>query len=207
MTQKRSQVEFEEMVKEISGGAYEVMGKYVDALTKIHIRCNVCGFKFKMRPSRFLEGGRCKMCKKLRRLGLFDFVVSRKPLFRVMIVDDDTKVLDFCKESLDPTEFEVTTISEGQKALKKFEKDPYDLMIVDLLMPEVDGLQILIRLKDKYKNINIMTMTEVNKYPEEFKKLFYSTKKIGAVDIIEKPFTAETLIKKVRAVLTEKHDW
>ena len=40
------------------------------------------------------------MCKKLRRLGLFDFVISRKPLYRVLVVDNDAETLSFCKDIL-----------------------------------------------------------------------------------------------------------
>ncbi len=201
MTQKRTQHEFEELVKEISNDQYTVLGNYVDALTKLHIVCNICGYRFQMRPSLFLEGGRCKMCKKLKKLNLFDFVVNRRPLFRLLIVDDDLKVLEFCKNVLVEAEFDVDTTNDGAKALKMYEKNPYDLMLVDLLMPSVDGVQILVRLKEKFSNYNVVVMSETANYPAEFKNFFISTKMIGATDTLEKPFTKEILIDKVVTIL------
>lgn len=203
MTQKRSQIEFEEMVKEISNGEYDVLGSYVDALTKIYMRCNICGFKFQMRPSRFLEGGRCKMCKKLHRLNLFDFVIARKPLFRILIVDDDATNLEFCKKSLEAAEYDVTTCLKGEPALKLYEKNPFDLILLDLFLPDMDGLEMLVRLGEKFQNFNAITMSKTGKYPTEFKRLFYSTKMIGASDVLEKPFTESSLLEKVKEVLTK----
>jgi two-component system response regulator CpxR len=203
MTQKRSQIEFEEMVKEISKGQYEVLGSYVDALTKIYLRCNICGYKFQMRPSRFLEGGRCKMCKKLHRLGLFDFVVSRKPLYRILVVDDDPTSLEFCKNILLKAEYDVTTCAKGEAAIKLFEKNPFDLILLDLFLSDIDGLQMLVKLGEKFQNFNAITMSKTGNYPSEFKRLFYSTKMIGASDVLEKPFTEAQLIEKVKEVLTK----
>lgn len=203
MTQKRSQIEFEEMVKEISKGEYDVLGNYVDALTKIFLRCNICGYKFQMRPSRFIEGGRCKMCKKLHRLGLFDFVVSRKPLYRILVVDDDATVLEFCKTALVKAEFDVTTCVKGELAIKLYEKNPFDLILLDLFMPDIDGLQMLVKLGEKFQNFNAITMSKTGNYPAEFKRLFYSTKMIGASDVLEKPFTEAQLLDKVKEVLSQ----
>lgn len=204
MTQKRSQDEFEMMVKDITNGDYEVLGNYVDALTKIYMKCTVCGFKFQMRPSRFLEGGRCKMCKKLTRLGLFDFVVSRKPLIRILIVDDDPKLLSFCKSILVKAEFGVTTCANGEQAIKLYEKNPFDLILLNLFMPDIDGIQMLVRLNKKFQNFNAITMSSTNSYPAEFKLLFNSTKMVGATDILEKPFTEAQLLAKVKEVFSKK---
>jgi len=204
MTQKRSQDEFELMVKDMSNGDYEVLGNYVDALTKIYMKCNVCGYKFQMRPSRFLEGGRCKMCKKLTRLGLFDFVVSRKPLIRILVVDDDSKILSFCKNILVNAEYSVTTCLHGEQAIKLYEKNPFDLILLNLFMPDIDGIQMLVRLNNKFQNFNAITMSNTNSYPAEFKLLFNSTKMVGATDVLEKPFSEAQLLAKVKEIFAKK---
>ena len=203
MTQKRSQIEFEEMVKEISKGEYDVLGNYVDALNKLYLRCNVCGHKFQMRPSRFLEGGRCSMCKKLRRLGLFDFVISRKPLYRVLVVDNDAETLSFCKDILLKAQYDVTTCKTGESAIKQYEKNPFDLILLDLFMADLDGLEMLVKLGEKFQYFNAITMSKTGNYPAEFKRLFYSTKMIGASDVLEKPFTESQLLDKVNEVLSK----
>ena len=79
----------------------------------------------------------------------------------VLIVDDEEKVVFFLRESLEELgrDFTIGTAKSAEEALEKIETHPYDLVISDLRMPGIDGLQLLERVKERHPKTRFVLMT------------------------------------------------
>ncbi|MCR5100815.1 MAG: response regulator [Butyrivibrio sp.] len=115
---------------------------------------------------------------------------------RIMIVDDDPMSLKqshfFLKEK-----YRVTTVTSGEEAIRLFEKERPDLVLSDLMMPEMDGFEMLKKLRRTYgSEIPVMFMTA-----EENKNTEAESLNLGAVDFILKPFTKDVLIHRIENIL------
>lgn len=125
---------------------------------------------------------------------------------KVLLVDDEEQFLETLAERMRARGMEVTTATSAAEALKKVAEESYDAVILDLLMPEIDGIETLGIMKKKNPDIQVILLTghaTVEKGVEAMK--------LGAADFLEKPASVEVLTEKIkkasakRMVLVEKH--
>ena len=202
MSQRRTQEAFEELVNELTGGEYSVVGRYLDALANIYFRHNICGRIVKMRPNRFLhEGGRCKFCNKLSKKG----VPLPKPddrSRRVIVIDDDPIFNKICVEKLTSALVQVDTFTNPREAIEKYKAEPYDLVILDLLMPDMDGLEVMAKLKEEFPAAKIIMISGWEGQDKaQFKNVLNSTKLLGATETLHKPIDLKLLVETVAKTL------
>ena len=121
--------------------------------------------------------------------------LSKSNKNRVLVIDDDHAILQMIKLILTQEELEVATADSGFQAGFLVSNWFPDIILLDFLMPEVDGFEVCRRLKsdEKTKDIPIIAIT-VLKDSEEVKKMFSA----GITDYISKPFKSEELVKKVK---------
>jgi len=117
----------------------------------------------------------------------------------ILIVDDDQIVLDSCKRVFEAEGFEVYLVSDAIKALEVLEHTTFDLLLVDVKMPEYDGIDLMRMIKKKWPQLPIILMSG---YPTH--ETMEAGAQNGAAQFIDKPFTPEELIKTVRMVM--KHE-
>ena len=117
----------------------------------------------------------------------------RRP--RILIVDDDLAIIKFVRANLKAEDFETLTAMDGVEALETMERELPDLVILDLMMPRVDGFEVLRRLRE-WSQIPIIVLSARGDATNKVDCL-----KIGADDYVSKPFGVEELIARVRAVL------
>lgn len=126
---------------------------------------------------------------------------TQNPL--ILIADDDPELRQMVRLHLEITECEVIEAGDGAEALETLiEKHP-QLVILDVMMPELTGWEILryIRSKEIYDDIGVIMLTAIGPTLNELSSPMY-----GADDFIDKPFRLEELLFKVRKVLsTRKH--
>tara|TARA_Y100000590_G_scaffold456465_1_gene607134 strand:- start:895 stop:1617 length:723 start_codon:yes stop_codon:yes gene_type:complete len=113
----------------------------------------------------------------------------------ITIVDDDHNILTSVSIALDSEGFIVKTFSDGEKALVEFEKKPSDLLILDIKMPKMDGLDLLLKIR-KRSNVPIIFLTSKDDEIDEVLGL-----KMGADDYIKKPFSQRLLLERVRTLI------
>jgi len=111
---------------------------------------------------------------------------------RVLVVDDDVEVCDALKEFLSLKEYEVETALDGQTALKKVEKFKPHIVLLDIIMPGMKGVDVLLRIRNINPKIGIIMITAV--VDEEIAK---SMMKLGAYDYINKPIDLNHLEKVI----------
>jgi DNA-binding response OmpR family regulator len=114
---------------------------------------------------------------------------------RVLIVDDEATIRDIVRRYLTAEGFEVTEAAEGDDALRQLERGRPDLVILDVMMPGMDGLDVLRRMRATSDVFVILLTAKA----EELDKLVGLS--IGADDYITKPFSPRELVARVRAVL------
>jgi diguanylate cyclase (GGDEF)-like protein len=117
---------------------------------------------------------------------------------RILVVDDDPDILQFVRLNLELDGFEVDIAGGGREALERAGDAPPDLMLLDVMMPEIDGLTVLRRLRSdpSTSSIPVIVLTARSLAEDRVKGL-----DLGADDYITKPFDLEELIARVRTVL------
>ena len=113
----------------------------------------------------------------------------------ILVIDDDIRMLRMMKRMLELEDFEVITASGGDTALKLFEKESPALVLLDIMMPDMDGYTVCRRIRE-FSQIPIIMVTARGDDKEKVEGL-----NIGADDYVTKPFSASELAARVRAVL------
>jgi two-component system phosphate regulon sensor histidine kinase PhoR len=115
---------------------------------------------------------------------------------RILVVDDEATVCKSIRQVLLQDEYEVEMANSGEEALGKEAERPYDVMIVDLMMPGLSGLDLLKMLKARNPKARVIMVTG---YPTMKNTL--QAMQLGAVDFLPKPFLPTTLRNLVAAAL------
>ncbi len=114
---------------------------------------------------------------------------------RVLIVDDNPAIIKFVRANLKAEDFETLTAMDGVEALETTERELPDLVVLDLMMPKVDGFEVLRRLRE-WSHIPIVVLSARGDEGDKVKCL-----DLGADDYVSKPFGAGELMARIRAVL------
>ena len=115
---------------------------------------------------------------------------------KVLVIEDDKSIADLLEIHLKDLSCEVTTIADGSDGLKTATSDQFDLIVLDLMLPNVNGLEICkeVRKKDIYTPILMLTSKS-----EEMDKVIGL--EVGADDYLTKPFSIREFIARVKAIL------
>jgi DNA-binding NtrC family response regulator len=119
--------------------------------------------------------------------------MNEKNMINLLFVDDEEKFLKSVSKRLELKNFDVTTAVTGEEAITAAEKNLFDVALLDLQLPGIDGAGLLKILKEKHKYLEIIMLTghgSVNSAVE--------CTKLGAFDYLEKPFDFEKLINAIK---------
>jgi DNA-binding NtrC family response regulator len=118
---------------------------------------------------------------------------------KVLLVDDEVELLDTLSERMRNRGMEVATSSSGVEALKKVDQEAYDVIILDLMMPGVDGLEALKILKAKRPELQVILLTGHATVEKGIEAM-----KLGAMDFLEKPADLNQLTEKIKKAQAKK---
>ncbi|MDW7671329.1 MAG: response regulator transcription factor [Bacillota bacterium] len=122
----------------------------------------------------------------------------------ILVVDDEENILELLKFNLGKAGFRVITSDTGADTLMLLENDPVDLLVLDLMLPDVDGIEICKRIRnsEKFSGLPIIMLTAKS---EEIDRILGL--ELGADDYITKPFSVKELVVRVKTLLrrTEQH--
>ncbi|MEW5746078.1 MAG: sigma-54 dependent transcriptional regulator [Nitrospirota bacterium] len=118
---------------------------------------------------------------------------------RILVVDDEEIVRKSCVSILSPEEYTLDTAADGGSALKKLKSAPFDLVLTDLMMPDMTGIDLLRRIKEEWPDTEVIVITGYGTVKTAIEALKYD-----AYDFIEKPFTPEVLLNAVSRCLEKK---
>lgn len=112
----------------------------------------------------------------------------------VLLIDDDREFLDILSERLTIRGMEVTTAASGQTALDLMAKERFDVVVLDLQMPEMDGLQVLAQLAARNSTQPVILLTGHATVSRGVQAM-----KLGATDVLEKPVDIRELAEKIKS--------
>ncbi|MDJ0829660.1 MAG: response regulator [Desulfobacterales bacterium] len=120
---------------------------------------------------------------------------------KILIVDDEEDILELLRYNLAREGYQIEAAESGEKTLKKVRTDPPELIVLDLMLPGIDGLEVAKTLKNdpKTQDIPIIMLTAKGEEADVVAGL-----ELGADDYITKPFSPRVLLARVRAVLRRK---
>jgi two-component system phosphate regulon response regulator PhoB len=120
---------------------------------------------------------------------------------RILVVDDEEDILELVRYNLAKEGYKVAVTLSGEEALRKARTEAFDLIVLDLMLPGIDGLEVTKKLKVNEKTLNIPIVMLSAKGEEAD---IVTGLELGADDYITKPFSPRVLIARVRATLRRK---
>lgn len=121
---------------------------------------------------------------------------------RILIVEDEIKVANFIKKGLEEEHHAVDTAYEGETGLYMAEVNDYDLIVLDLMIPKIEGLEVLRRIRANQNTVPILVLTAKNTVEDIVRGL-----DAGCDDYLTKPFEFKEFLARIRALLRrEKTD-
>ena len=118
---------------------------------------------------------------------------------KILVIDDEAIVRVSCERVLKPEGYHVVVTQKGTDAIGMLEDERFDLVLTDLKMPDMDGLEVLKTIKSKWPDIIVIIITGYGTISTAIQAI-----KLGAYEYIEKPFTPEDILKAVKKALTER---
>ncbi len=114
---------------------------------------------------------------------------------KILVVDDEPKLVRVVREYLEHDGYRVVSAGDGREALARFRQERPDLVVLDLMLPEIDGLEVCRRIR-RDSGVPIIMLTARAEEIDELIGL-----ELGADDYVTKPFSPRTLLARVRSVL------
>jgi DNA-binding response OmpR family regulator len=114
---------------------------------------------------------------------------------KILIVDDDQNILRLYKEELEDEGYIIVTASNGQEAIEMFEKEDPDLVTLDILLPDIDGIKLLRQMKEKKPRLPIIMSTAYD-YRDDFAVWASEAYIVKSSDMTELKATIKKLIDK-----------
>jgi DNA-binding NtrC family response regulator len=120
---------------------------------------------------------------------------------RILIIDDESQIRSMLKLMLERDGYEVVEAPDGMEGIRVYRQNPADLIITDLIMPNKDGIGMIIDLKKEFPNVKIIAMSggglnKPNGYLE-------GAKKLGAACTLTKPIDREEMLRAVKNILKD----
>jgi DNA-binding response OmpR family regulator len=119
---------------------------------------------------------------------------------KILVVDDEADLTMLCRLALEYYGFKVDTFNDPQEALFNYKPSYYDLVILDIKMPKMDGFQLYDEIKKKDQKAKVCFLTASELYYHEFRQREYDA--IDKSLFIRKPIDNEELIKEVNRIIT-----
>jgi len=117
-------------------------------------------------------------------------------MFKIGLAEDDVKIADLIKSGLEEHQYQVTPIHDGSLALAEFKDQEYDLVILDIMMPGLNGIEVCRQLRAKNKDLPILMLTALGSIEDKVTGL-----SSGADDYLLKPFHFRELLARLEALL------
>ena len=126
---------------------------------------------------------------------------STEPAHRVLVVDDDRAVRESLRRSLEFNGYQVSLASDGAEALASIGGSPPDALVIDVMMPRLDGIETTRALRTAGNDLPILVLTARDSVGDRVEGL-----DAGADDYLTKPFALEELLARLRALLRRAHN-
>lgn len=115
--------------------------------------------------------------------------------YSILVIEDDLDIQELIREFLRSQDYEVSVANDGVEGIRLFQEKAFDLVMLDVMMPNLDGYSVLRMIRNK-SQVPVIMLTALGEEPDQIKGF-----DLGVDDYITKPFSFNLLIKRVEAVL------
>jgi DNA-binding NtrC family response regulator len=122
------------------------------------------------------------------------------PAIRTMIVDDEKEYIDLLSERLSMRGIRVTGATSGEEALSTLDEKPMDVIVLDVMMPGLDGIETLVEIKKRHPDVSVVLLSGNANMDTAIKGM-----KLGAYDYLVKPVALEELLYKIEDAYKARH--
>lgn len=127
---------------------------------------------------------------------------------KILIIDDDPDIVDALYVLLEGEGFDVVSAYDGEEGLAKIKEENPDLIILDLLMPKMDGYEVCKTLQDprwsKWKDVPILVLTSVREEASQRRYELEMGMRMDVDDYVEKPIDPDVVLERVQKILARK---
>ncbi len=120
---------------------------------------------------------------------------------KILLVDDEKEFVETLSERIRMREHDSEVALDGEQALKKMEDDIPDVVVLDLKMPGIDGMEVLRRIRKAYPKVQVIMLTGHGSEKDE-----EEAKKLGAFEYLEKPVEIDKLMMKIKKAYKNKFE-
>jgi DNA-binding response OmpR family regulator len=125
-------------------------------------------------------------------------------LKKILLVDNEADITYALENTLDNYGFSIDSFNDSMLALNSYKSNFYDLVILDIKMPKMDGFELYNKIKEKDSKVKICFLTASELFYEEFRKTRYMLgEKLGEEYFIQKPIKIDDLIQKMNALMNK----
>lgn len=118
---------------------------------------------------------------------------------KLLVIDDEPAIREGVRRILESESFQVETFANGHAALERIKQEPFDLVVTDLKMPGISGMEVLKAIKEIQPDLPVIFITGYSSVDSAVEVM-----KLGAVDYIAKPFTPEEMLNTIRLALEQR---
>lgn len=120
---------------------------------------------------------------------------------KILIVDDEVSTRSALRRMLQLSDYDIVEAADGREALERFANEPIDIVLTDILMPEMDGLEFIQTLQERYEDVKIIVMSGVFEIEGIYINCLDHARRIGVDIVLEKPFSEEELHGAIHQLL------
>ncbi len=118
---------------------------------------------------------------------------------RILLIDDDWSVRTTLREILERSGYDVVTAVDGKEGLKVAHEQRFDAAVVDIIMPNVEGMETIFELRSEFRDMPIIAMSGGSSFSTEY---LDTAEVLGATTTMGKPFTKADLLRTIERVLS-----
>ncbi|NNG26480.1 MAG: response regulator [Ignavibacteriaceae bacterium] len=120
---------------------------------------------------------------------------------KILLVDDEKEFVETLSERIRMRDHKSDVALDGESALKHMDDDLPDVVVLDLKMPGIDGMEVLRRIRNAYPNVQVIMLTGHGSDKDE-----KEARKLGAFEYLQKPVEIDTLMKKIKKAYKQKFE-
>ena len=120
---------------------------------------------------------------------------------KILLVDDEKDYIETLSERMEMRDLKADIALSGEQALEKVEEDIPDVMVLDLKMPGIDGMEVLRQVRKKYPNIQVIMLTGHGSEKDEAE-----ARRLGAAEYLQKPTGVDKLVKTIKKAFKKFDD-
>ncbi|NLW13030.1 MAG: response regulator, partial [Trueperella sp.] len=121
---------------------------------------------------------------------------NSKPEAKILVVDDEPTIRELLSASLRFAGFDVATAQDGAEAIRVERDFQADLVVLDIMLPDMDGFEVLVELREREPDLPVLFLTAKDDVQDRVRGL-----EVGADDYVTKPFSLEEVVARIHAIL------